>query len=271
VTEDRGPDEATAEAGAPDDRHPGLDAQEHPADEYQHHELADTLLGIDDGSGEPGDATIDQLMQESIGGWRGLFDTSLPSLAFLVAYWASGKHVSTAVWAAVIGGGLVALLRLARRQSVRQVLSGFPVLLLSAWLASRSGRAEDFFLPGIVINVVVGVGLAVSALVGHPAAGYFVGALTADLTGWRRVPEQRRAAALATWFFAAYNLLRVVVRVPLYLAGNVNALGIVGLAMGWPLMILAAYFSYLVITRARRDAPVPPLDDSAEPADAPAG
>ena len=239
--------------------------QEEPAPEashLHHHDLSETLLGVDDGTGEPGDATIDQLMQESIGGWRGIFDTSLPSLAFLVAYWVSGKHVSTAVWAAVIAGGLVAVLRLVRRQSVRQVLSGFPVLLLSAWLASRSGKAEDFFLPGIVINAVVGVGLAVSALVGHPLVGYFVGALTADLTGWRRVPEQRRAAALATWFFAAYNLIRVVVRVPLYLSGNVNALGAVGLALGYPLMILAAYFSYLVITRARRDAPIPPLESA---------
>ena len=225
-----------------------------------HHDLSETLLGVDEGTGQPGDATIDQLMQESIGGWRGLFDTSLPSLAFLVAYWVSGKHVSTAVWAAVIAGGIVAVLRVARRQSVRQVLSGFPLLLLSAWLASRSGRAEDFFLPGMVINALVGVGLAVSALVGHPLAGYFVGALTADLTGWRRVPEQRRAAALATWFFASYNLIRVVVRVPLYLSGNVAALGTVGLVLGYPLMILAAYFSYLVITRARRDAPIPPLE-----------
>jgi hypothetical protein len=152
--------------------------------------------------------------------------------------------------------------RAVRRQSLRQVISGFPLLLLSAWLSSRTGRAEDFYLPGLVINAVVGVGLAVSAVVGHPLAGYFVGALTADLTGWRRVPEQRRAAALATWFFAIYNLARVAIRVPLYLSGNVAALGTVGLVLGWPLMLLAAYFSYLVITRARRDAPIPPLAPS---------
>ena len=232
--------------------------QEHEHQEHEHHEISEILLGgVDEGSGEPGDATIDQLMADAIGGWRGLFDTSLPSLVFLLAYLASGKSVSVALWAAAAGGVVVAVLRLMRRQSLRQVIAGFPILLLSAWLTARTGKAEDFYLPGLVLNLGSAVVLIISVVVGHPLAGYFVGALTGDLTGWRQVPEQRRAYTLATWFFIGSYLLRVAAKAPLYWSANVAALGTVGLIMGWPLTALAAWFSYLVIMKARREAPLP--------------
>ena len=236
----------------------GTDADPVEPEQHHHHDVTEVLLGTDEGTGAPGDATIEQLMTESIGGWRGLFDTSFPSLVYLIAYTVSGKTVSTAVWAALAAGALLAVERLIRRKSVRQVVSGLPLLLLSAWLTSRSGRAEDFYLPGLWLGAATAIGLAVSALVGHPIVGYAVGAFTGDLVGWREVPEQRRAASLATWFFVATYALRIVVKLPLYWSGNVEALGTVGLIMGWPLLALSAYLSYLVIRKARRDAPVPP-------------
>jgi hypothetical protein len=103
--------------------------------------------------------------------------------------------------------------------------------------------------------------LAVSCLVGHPLLGYGVGAATGDVTGWRSVPEQRRAYALATWFFVAVFALRIVVQLPLYLAGSVAALGTARLFMGWPLFALAAFLAFRVISTARREAPVPARED----------
>jgi len=235
------------------------DGSDHDQPDH-HHDVAEVLLGTDEGTGAPGDATIEQLMTESIGGWRGLFDTSFPSLVYLVAYTVSGKTVSTAVWAALAAGAVLAVERIIRRRSVRQVVSGLPLLLLSAWLTARSGRPEDFYLPGLWFGALTAIGLAVSALVGHPIVGYAVGAFTGDLTGWRGVPEQRRAASLATWFFVVKYALPIFVKLPLYWSGNVEALGTVGLLMGWPLLALAAYLSYLVIRKARRDAPIPPPD-----------
>ncbi len=215
------------------------------------------------GTGAPGDATTEQLMANAIGGWRGLIDGSLPSAVFLVAYLVDGQQLMPAVWAAVAAGALIAILRLVRRQSVQQVLSGFIGVAFCAWFASRTGKAEDFYLPGVWINIVYGVVLSASCLIGHPVLGYGVGAATGDLTGWRKVPEQRRAYALATWFFAAIFGLRVLVQVPLYLAGAVAALGIAKLALGWPLFALAAWLSYRVISKARAEAPVP-VDDADE-------
>lgn len=232
------------------------------ADQHAHaeHEHVDPLH-LEGGTGKPGDATTEQLMANAIGGWRGLVDGSLPSLVFLVVFLVSGQKLAPAVWGAVIAGALIAVLRLVRRQSLQQVLSGFIGVAFCAWFATRTGNAEDFYLPGILINVAYGTALAISCLVGHPLLGYAVGAATGDLSGWRRVPEQRRAYTLATWFFVLVFALRLVVQVPLYLAGAVGALGTAKLFMGWPLFALAAYLAFRVISRARREAPVPPLEE----------
>jgi hypothetical protein len=233
--------------------------------EQHHHEFTETLLGgVDEGTGEPGDATTEQLLARSIGGWRGLFDSGLPGLVFVVVYVINGHALTPAVWAAVAAGAVIAVIRLIRRESLQQVLSGFIGIAFCAWFASRTGKAEDFYLPGIVKNAAYGVALAVSCLVGHPLIGYAVGAATGDITGWRRVPEQRRAYALATWFFVAVFALRVAIQVPLYLAGAVGPLGVINLFIGWPLFALAAYLSYRVIRRARLEAPVP-YEAEAEP------
>jgi hypothetical protein len=237
----------------------------HPEDgstEHHHHDVAEVLLGTEEGTGTPGDATTEQLMANAIGGWRGLIDSSVPGAVFLIVYLVNGNKLSQAVWAAVAAGALIAVLRLVRRQSLQQVVSGFVGIAFCAWLASRTGKAEDFYLPGILINVAYAVGLSVSCLVGHPLLGYGVGAATGDITGWRGVPEQRRAYALATWFFAAVFATRVAVQVPLYLAGWVGPLGVAKLALGWPLFALAAYLSYRVITKARAEAPIPAPEPS---------
>ena len=234
-----------------------LDASPHSDPHQESHTLAEVLEGVPEGTGEPGDATTEQLMANAIGGWRGVIDSSLPSGLFLIVYVLGGRELAPAVWAAVIAGVLIAVLRLVRRQSIQQVVSGFIGVAFCAWLVTRTGRAEDFYLPGLLTNVAYGVVLAVSCVIGHPLLGYAVGAATGDVTGWRRVPEQRRAYALATWFFVAVFFLRLLVQVPLYLAGAVEALGVARLAMGWPLFALAAFLAFRVITKARKEAPVP--------------
>jgi Protein of unknown function (DUF3159) len=232
--------------------------RDHDGGGHAHRELSEALRGgADPGTGAPGDATTEQLMAQAIGGWRGLIDSSVPSTVFLVVYLVDGHQLSAAVWSAVAAGVVISAWRLLRRQSLQQVLSGFIGVAFCAWLASRTGRAEDFYLPGLLLNAAYAVGLSVSCLVGHPLLGYAVGAATGDLTGWRGVPEQRRAYTLATWFFTAVFALRIAVEVPLYLAEAVGPLGVAKLALGWPAFALAAWLSYRVIRKARAEAPLP--------------
>jgi hypothetical protein len=215
------------------------------------------LEGVPAGTGQPGDATTEQLMASAIGGWRGLVDSSLPGAVFILVFLLSGSNLARSIWAAVAAGVVIAILRLVRRESLQQVISGFIGVAFAAWLASRTGKAENFYLPGLLTNAAYGLGLAISCLVGHPLLGYGVGGATGDLTGWRKVPEQRRAYALATWMFVGLFALRILIEGPLYLAGNVAALGIFKLVLGWPAFALSAFMAYRVIRKARQDAPVP--------------
>lgn len=222
-------------------------------------EVADTV-----GAGGSGRASSlasalveDGAIADALGGWRGMIDSVVPSAVFLIAFTVTGRELGTSVWAAVIAGAAIAVWRLIRRQPLQQVVGGFVGVALCAWLASRTGRAEDFYLPGLLWNVVTSLVLAVSAIVGRPVVGYLVGAITGDLTGWRDQPILYRAYQQVSWLLAAAFALRVVVQAPLYLAGWVEALGVARLAMGLPLYAGALALSFVIVQRARARVPVP--------------
>ena len=190
------------------------------------------------------------LLERAIGGWRGMIDSALPSLVFLIAYLVTGSDLRTALIAAVAVGAVVAVIRIVRRQSLQQVLAGFAGVAVSAFVASRTGQASDFYLPGILTNAAYGAALLVSVLVGWPLIGVAAGYLTGDGTAWRSDSPTRRAYAASTWIWVGLFALRLVVQVPLYLMQNVAALGIAKVVMGWPLYLLCVYLTYRVLAPA---------------------
>lgn len=197
-----------------------------------------------------GSSAMTESLVQGIGGRRGLLDSSLPTAVFLVVYLATGSQLGPSIWAALGAGVVVVVVRGLRREPLQQIVAGFVGVAISAWLAARTGRAEDFFLPGLLINAVYAAGFAVSAIVGRPLVGYAAGAITGDLVSWRNDPAIRRAATAATWLWAAMFAVRLVVQVPLFLAGSVGALGLAKLFMGWPLTLFVAYLSYRTMRRA---------------------
>jgi len=58
---------------------------------------------------------------------------------------------------------------------------------------------------------------------------------------WRNNPERKKAYIRAGWLWVAMFYLRLLVQVPIYLSGpeNLNLLGSVNLAMGYPLFAAA--------------------------------
>jgi hypothetical protein len=151
------------------------------------------------------------------------------------------------VWCAVGAGALIAVWRLVRRESLQQVLAGFVGIAVSAFVASRTGRAEDFFLPGLLLNLAYGSAFLISILIRWPLVGVLVGFLTGERTAWRQVPTLRRSYSAASWIWVGMFFARVVVQVPFYLLGWVTALGIARIVLGWPLFLGCAYVTYLVL------------------------
>jgi hypothetical protein len=118
---------------------------------------------------------------------------------------------------------------------------------VSAFFASRTGRPEDFFLPFMAVNLAYGLAFLVSILVRWPLIGVLVGFLTGLGTSWRKDLSLRRVFAAASWLWVGVFFLRVAVQAPLWMAALVGPLGVARVILGWPLFLLGAYVTYLVL------------------------
>jgi MFS family permease len=187
------------------------------------------------------------MLDKAIGGWRGVIDSGVPTLLFISAYVVTGQQLRPSLVVAVAAGLVIAGWRLLRREPLQQVLAGFFGVAVSAFVAARTGRAENYFLMGILINVGYALAYLASILARWPLMGLVVGYFRGDATGWRDDPRQYAAYVTSSWIWVGMFSLRLVVQVPLLLAGAVGALGAAKLIMGWPMFLLAAWLTYRVL------------------------
>ena len=126
--------------------------------------------GPDDAVAPSRAAVFDRhLVLDQLGGWRGMLDASLPTVAFIVANSLAGLRVG--IWSAIGAAVLVFLFRLVRRESVQQAFSGLFAVGIAVAIAAYSGQARDFYVIGIIRNAAIGVLLLGSVLVRWPLVG----------------------------------------------------------------------------------------------------
>jgi hypothetical protein len=109
------------------------------------------------------------LVLEQLGGWRGMVDATLPTIAFIVANSLDGLR--TGIWAALGAAVLVFLFRLVRRETVQQAVSGLFAVGIAVAIAAFTGQARDFYVPGIIRNAGLAVVLLGSVVVRRPLVG----------------------------------------------------------------------------------------------------
>lgn len=191
-----------------------------------------------------------ELLDKALGGWRGLVDSALPSLLFVVIFVVQ-NNLNLALITSVVTGVILLIIRLIERKSLTQIVGGFFGLLFSVFLTWRTKDASNFFLTGIITNLVYGLALFISLIVKRPLLGYFVGSLVGNTSGWLKDPLLVRAYTTITWIWVVVFSTRVGVQVPLYLADNIELLGPIKIFMGWPLYLFAAWISYRIVQTAR--------------------
>jgi hypothetical protein len=187
-------------------------------------------------------------LADSVGGVRGMVETSAPAVAFVGAYAISGSDTELAAGVAVGLAVVLAAGRLLRGESPRFALSGLIGVALAAVFATKTGKAENFYLPGLLANAGYATAFLVSILVRWP----LVGVIAAQLQGeqrWREDPERMRTYTRASWLWAGLFVVRLVVQLPLYLAGDVVSLGIARTAMGIPLFALGLWWTYRMVRK----------------------
>nr|WP_294694896.1 DUF3159 domain-containing protein [uncultured Friedmanniella sp.] len=216
------------------------------------------------GDGRPPYRYVEELVRselgKTLGGWRGMVESALPFVAFTIA-WVLTRQLYPSLGAAFAVALVAALTRLLQRQSLRFVLNAVLPTAIAALVASRTGRAEDVFLPGILYNGALALISVLSIVVRRPLLGFLVGAAIHDPTGWVRDRGLVRLSSRLTAVLAVPYLLRFVIQLPLFLAGEVVWLGVAKVVLGWPLLVAALFVLGLLLSRGRtplEPAPVEP-------------
>ena len=189
-------------------------------------------------------------LSQALGGRRGMLEGALPTLGFTVTY-LSTRELRLALGVGIALAVTLLVVRMVQRQPVQFVVNSLVGIGIAAIFASRSGKAEDVFLPGIIYNAVYAVLLTLSILVRWPLVGVMIGSVTGDLTAWRADPGVVRLCSRLTWLLVIPCAIRVAVQYPLYLAGEVGWLGVSKIALGWPLQVAALAAMVWLLARGR--------------------
>jgi hypothetical protein len=196
-------------------------------------------------------------VMQSIGGARGLAEAILPGLLFTVVFTVV-RDLQLSLIVAIAVSAVFTVVRLLTKTPLTQALSGLVGVGICAFVANRTGNAEDFFLPGFFTNAAYIVGMVISIAVRWPLAGLLFGFIRGEGTDWRKHPSRIKAYSLATWLIVGVLALWLIVQVPLYLVDNVAALGATRVAMGVPLYALGLWFAWLVSRPAIEKLQHPP-------------
>lgn len=192
-----------------------------------------------------------ELLASALGGWAGVIDSGLPFVVFTLVYLVTDRDLETTLYASVGTAALLAVLRLLRKQSLVQVVSGLVGIAIAAFLAQRTGNAENFFLPGIITNAVYAGVCLISIAVHKPLLGYVIQAMRGRDMSWVNNPEEHRLFSTITWLWALIFGVRVAIMFPLFLLGQTAALGTLKLLLGYPLFALGIFVTFKLLSSAK--------------------
>jgi Protein of unknown function (DUF3159) len=210
-------------------------------------------------TGVPTAETVEALVRrqlgQALGGRRGVVEAAVPTLMFTVVW-----LVTRRLELALVASSAVALaelaVRLVQRQTVKFCLNALAGIALGWFFvhlaASRGGSADDqalaYFVPGLLYNTGYAVAIALTCLIGWPLVGFMIGSVTGDPTAWHADRQVVRLCTRLTWLLVLPCAVRALVQGPIWLAGHsgslsadtaVAALGVLKVAMGWPLQLAA--------------------------------
>lgn len=183
---------------------------------------------------------------DALGGTRGVIEATAPGLVFVIVFVATRALVPTLVAASCVAL-LACVLRLVQRQGLQQALSGLFGVAIGVIFAAATGRGENYFAWGIATNVAMALAFALSVLLRRGLVAQLYGPLTGLAKGWQSDPARAdlaRRCNLLTWMWAGIFAARVAAQAPLWLGGQVAALGIAKLALGLPLFALGAWATW---------------------------
>lgn len=197
----------------------------------------------------PGQTPTGADLLRAMGGVRGIAESLVPGLGFLVIY-AITREVLPSVLIPLGLAVIFVVLRAVMRQPWRPAVMGVVLLGVSAGLALLTGRAEDNFVVGFVINAAFLLALGISLLVRRPLVGVIASLLTGEGATWREDRARFRVAVIGTLVWCGLFALRLAVELPLYFLGNAAGLATAKLVLGIPFYAAVLWATWLLMRTA---------------------
>jgi len=210
----------------------------------------------------PPEAPSGRALWTALGGVRGVVESALPELAFLVVF-AVTKSTWASVVVPVVIGLVFVVIRLVQRQTVLPAIGGLLLLVVSAAAALLTGDATNNFVPGFVINAVFLAVILVSLVARWPLVGLVFGVITGKGGQWRSDARLRRGATAASWVWVGLFAARLLIELPLYFSGLTEALAVARLLTGVPLYAIALWFTWLLLRSPKGAEPDAPGESGA--------
>ena len=194
----------------------------------------------------PGETPSGSALLAAMGGIRGLVESILPGLGFLVTYTITQNLLLSVLIPFVLAIAFV-VIRLVSKQPWTSAAAGVLGIGLSAGLALFTGRAEDNFVFGFVINGVFLLVLLVSLAVRWPLIGVIASLVTGEGAAWRDDRAKVKVAVIATVLWCGLFAVRLGAELPFYFAGNTQVLATLKLILGVPLYAGMLWVTWLLV------------------------
>lgn len=208
-------------------------------------------------------STVDQDIRDEIRslfvGERTLGDSFAPPLLFVLV-----NALGSLGWAAALAiaaGTGVSIWRVRHGQQIIYALAGIGAVVFAAFLAVRSGRAEDYFLPGIVSTLGWTVATLISIAVKRPLAAWTSWAYRQWPLRWYWRDDVRPAYSHVSWYWFLYFLVRGGVSAWLYVIEQPEILAIWKSLTSWPTILPLLYLTYRVGVKRRNRLGGPNVDE----------
>lgn len=185
----------------------------------------------------------------TLGGPVGILESLVPGTVYVTLFSITLDVFLSAIFAGSVAV-VFAIIQVIRKKPLTQVFAGVVGLGISIYLPLRDGlsntHAADYFVPGLVTNLIYAIVFAVSLLIRYPLAAIALSFLSDEAKSWKTDRAIYKRYFWITFMWLSMFLVRLTVQVPLYLADQVAALGIAKLVLGTPFYALVIWFSWLM-------------------------
>jgi hypothetical protein len=217
----------------------------------------DTQPVTDPPEAERREPTLSEQIAQQLGGVRGVVESSVPVLVFVIV---NIRWFRPALYAALAAAVALALYRLARRETIRHAVNGLFGVGIGVLFALRTGSSKDFYLPGIIISFGYGLAMLASVAVRRPLVGWIWSLVVAGGSmAWRDHPGMVRLFSRLTVLWALTYLAKVAIQT--WIFNNTaaddpgTALGIARILLGAPPYALLLGFTVWSVRRLSAENP----------------